>query len=172
MPRSVTLSVRVSDDDAAFLAGFEVPGAHTPSEKLRAILTSARLRQEGTRDFDGCARVMEEMLRPGVQKLRSAQREAGVRSHFLMKLYERVPELVADLVASVPEPDGAPEALRRFEAAVAEQVFAVIEEILDMGLTSRSRTYDPDLIRQKLVPILEVLELLKLASRKKEESDG
>jgi len=171
MPRNVPLSVRVSDDDAAFLAKFEAPGANTPSEKLRAILSAARQRQEGARDFNGYARVVEDMLRPAHQRVRTVQREVGIRSHFVSKLYERMPELLAELVASAPEPGQDAEALRNFESTLADQMFALIEEILDMGLTSRSRTYDPDLIREKLPPLLEILDLLKISQDQQKEKD-
>lgn len=163
MSRSVPLSIRISDDDAAFLAAMDSPNAKTPSEKMRAILAAARRRHEGANDFAGCAEVVEDMLRPGLHRLREAQREASIRSDLVMRLYERMPELMAELVTSAPAPDGGPDALKQFEAAVADQVFAMIEEVLDMGLTSRSRSYNPNLVKEKLPPILEVVDLIRLS---------
>lgn len=161
--RSVPLSVRVSDDDAAFLAAFEAPGATTPSEKLRAILAAARRRHLGARDFTDCAVLIEDMLRPAERRLRDAQRQAGRRSDFVFKLYEHMPEIMAEMIAASPTTDDGIDGLKRFEVALADQVFAVIEEILDLGLTSRSRSYDPDLIKDRLSPVLEIVELLKIA---------
>lgn len=171
MPRSVPLSVRVSDEDAAFLARYEAPDAKTPSEKVRAILTSARRQFEGQNDFAGCAEVMEDMLRPGLHRLREAQREAGMRSDFVMKLYERLPELVAELVVSVPEPEAGREGLERFESSLADPVFAMIEEIVDLGLTNRSRSFDSTLVRERLAPILELLKLIDQSRQDAKGSD-
>ncbi len=169
MQKSVPLSVRISDDDAAFLARFEAPGAKTPSEKLRAILAAARERDEGARDFTGCANMVTQMLRPGLGRLRRAQRAADTRSEFVLRLYERMPELMAELMSAAPEAEQDREALERLENSLADQLFAMIEEILDMGLTSRSRTYNPSLVRQRLTPILEILELINLRERKQGE---
>jgi hypothetical protein len=80
-----------------------------------------------------------------------------------MHLYERAPELIASLVAAAPEDAPDDKALQEFEAEIASQVFGLMEEVLDMGLTSRSRTYDPDLIKNGLAPILEVFDLLKMS---------
>ncbi|MEM8988354.1 MAG: hypothetical protein AAGC95_16685 [Pseudomonadota bacterium] len=163
MPRSVPLSVRVSDDDAAFLAKFEAPEAKTPSEKLRAILAAARRRHEGAKDFPGCVETVEDMLRPSLHRLREANRVSGQRSDFVMKLYDRLPEIVAELMTADIDAEAGQGALRRFEKDLADQVFSLIEEILDLGLTSRSRSYDPDLLKGRLSPILEILELIKLS---------
>ena len=54
MPGKVPLSVRVSQDDAAFLAGLAVTGATSPSDKLRALIRDARLRHEGCSGYAEC----------------------------------------------------------------------------------------------------------------------
>ena len=173
MPKSVPLSVRISDKDAAFLAQLDVPEAKTPSDKLRAILIDARRRHEGVRDFDSCVGMVEDMMRPSANKLRAAQRQNQARSDFLMRLYERLPELVAELTAGVPNPGDTPEedkhALKQFESVVATQVFSMIEEILDLGLTSQSRSFDPDLIRNRLNPVLEITNLIEVARTRAQE---
>lgn len=162
MQKSVPLSVRISDDDAAFLAKFEAPGANTPSEKLRAILSSARQRHEGTQDFAACATMIAEMLRPPANRIRTLQREAGIRSDFVMRIYGWMPDLMAELLSGAPDDEAGRQRLQAFEAALADQIFAMIEELLDMGLTSSNRSYDPRLVRDRITPILEILDLIKL----------
>ncbi len=172
MPASIPLSVRITDDDAAFLAEFEAQGARTPSEKIRAILASARRHHQGARDFARCVEISEDILRPSAHRVRMAQRDAGVRSDFVLRLYERMPELMAELISAAPvngdetEPGQSRQMLEKFEAALADQIFALIEEILDMGLTSKSRSYNPELIKSRLAPIYEILELLKAARQR------
>lgn len=161
MPKSVPLSVRISDDDAAFLARFATPGASTPSEKLRAILETARRRHEGEHDFDNALQFVEDIVRPSAHRLRTAQRRLGLRSDFVGKLYEHLPHMLADLVANAPTADDQSVEFQQFEAALADQFFALMEEVLDLGLTSQPRTYDPQLIRQKSEPIIEIVALLK-----------
>ena len=47
--KSTPLSFRVSDEDAEFLAGLQLPGAVTPSEKLRVLVTRARMEHASQR---------------------------------------------------------------------------------------------------------------------------
>ncbi|MDJ0951239.1 MAG: hypothetical protein QNJ94_20195 [Alphaproteobacteria bacterium] len=167
MPRSVPISVRVSDEDAAFLARYEAPGARTPSDKIRAIIASARRRYEGSKDFTDFSELMREMVRPSERAVREAQRQAGVRSDFVFRLYERLPEMIAELVAGAPDERALPEELRKFEGELADQVFLLFEEVLDLGLTTKSRSYDPNLMKARLEPILEIVELINLSRNRK-----
>lgn len=163
MAKSVSLSVRLDDEEASFLSAYEATGAVTPSEKMRAILHQARRRQEGIRDFAGCAALMEDLLRPSLTRLRKAQRANGVRSDFVMRLHDRLPELLAELVVSTPDEQATERELLDFERKLSDQVFGLIEEVVDMGLTSSRRSYDPELVKLRLKPILELCLLINLA---------
>lgn len=163
MPRSVSLSVRISDDDAAFLARYKAEGATTPSEKLRALLADARRAEVGEQDFAGRVEWCGSQMQPALNRIRNLQKQARQRSDFTVRLYERLPELLATLMTGPANTDDAAEALVDFEADVAEQAFALIEEILDLGLTKNSRTYDPALIKTRLEPVLEILDLIRLS---------
>ncbi|MBN9669671.1 hypothetical protein [Roseibium aggregatum] len=167
MPKSIPISVRLSDDDVAFLASYEVQGARTPSDKLREILRSAREREEGTQDVAACEELLRAMARPAEKGLRQLQRETGIRSDFVMKLYERLPEMLSELVASAPGTGKEAKDLVRFEADLSAELFSLVEEVFDLGLTKPSRTYDPELMDKRLAPILEIARLLeqKLQSR-------
>ncbi|WFE88447.1 hypothetical protein K1718_20090 [Roseibium porphyridii] len=160
MPKSIPISVRLSDDDVAFLASYEVQGARTPSDKLREILKTARERERGAQDVSSCEDLLRQMARPGEKKLRQLQRETGVRSDLVLKLYERLPEMLAELIAAAPGPGGEENELRRFEADLSAELFSLIEEVFDLGLTSPSRTYDPELMDNRLTPILEIAKIL------------
>ena len=172
MPRSVPLSVRISDADAAFLADYQAPDAKTPSEKLRALIAEARRRQAGTEDYNGAAETVRGMIQPARDRLRAAQRDAGgQRSDLIARLYERAPELVASLTIG-PDREALQgggsggdrhAALTAFEADLAAQAFSLIEDMLDLGLTRTSRTYDPFVVRNSLERSLELLELVQIS---------
>ncbi|WP_428643170.1 hypothetical protein [Roseibium sp.] len=160
MPKSIPISVRLSDDDVEFLAKYEVQGARTPSDKLREILRQAREREKGFQDVDACEELLRSMMRPAERGLRQLQREQGIRSDFVIKLYERLPDMFAELIAAAPGPEDEAKELKRFEERLAAELFALIEEIFNLGLTTKSRTYDPDLMDRKLEPLLEIARLL------------
>jgi len=165
MPKSIPISVRLNDDDVEFLASYEVQGARTPSDKLREILRAAREREKGIQDVAACEDLLRSMVRPAERGLRQLQRETGIRSDFVIKLYERLPEMFAELIAAAPGSEGGPEQLKRFEETLSAELFSLIEEIFDLGLTTQSRTYDPDLMDRRLAPILEIARLLEQQRR-------
>ncbi|GAB2185067.1 hypothetical protein [Roseibium sp. LAB1] len=160
MGKSIPISVRLSDEDVEFLANYEVQGARTPSDKMREILRLAREREEGTQDVAACEDLLRSMMRPAERGVRQLQRETGMRSDLVIKLYERLPEIVAQLVAAAPTAETGGDELKQFEAMLSAELFALVEEIFDLGLTTQSRTYDPDLMERRLGPILEIASLL------------
>ncbi|WP_417485949.1 hypothetical protein [Maricaulis sp.] len=166
MSRSVPLSVRISDDDAAFLARFKAEGAKTPSEKLRALLAQARRMEAGGDDFASRVEWCGAQLQPALNRLRNAQKEHRNRSELVARAYQRMPELVATLMVGVRE-EGTVDDLVDFEADLSEQIFALIEELLDLGLTENSRTFDPELMKRRLEPIQEILDLVRLSKQPK-----
>lgn len=161
MPRSVPLSVRISDTDAAFLARYKAEGATTPSEKLRALLAEARQQDEAQMDLDGRIEQLSRQIKPALTRLRTSQREARMRSDLLVRLYDRLPELVALLMTGPGYGTSPANDLREFEEDVAQQTFALIEDVLDLGLTQNDRTYAPEQIRKRLAPIVEITGLMR-----------
>ena len=158
--KSVQMSVRISDADAAFLAQLGIAGATTPSEKLRAVLADARRRHQGTQGYSTCLVLMEEMFAPALRRLRRLEHEAHIHSEVLRQLFSWFPDVAALLMTGVPDQDEDDQALKALEARVADQVFALFEEVLHLGLTTRIQCYDQQLISARLEPVLELVKLI------------
>ena len=170
--KTVPLSVRVTDSDAAFLAGLEIGGATTPSEKLRAILAAERSRVEGEGDPVQAFEVVRDMLRPAQRRTRRAESDLGLSSDFVRKLYDRLPEIAAIAFAG-PGDQVDRDRLVAFEGRLLDQVFALLQEVLELGLVERSRCYDPRAIRSRLDPVVELVGLIRMSrERRKETTDG
>ena len=152
--------------------GTELAGATTPSEKLRAILAAERSRAEGAEDPVQAFEVIRDMLRPAQRRTRRSEAELGQSSDFVRKLYERLPELVAVAFAGPGEKvDHA--RLAAFEARLLDQVFALVQEVLELGLVERNRCYDPQAITVRLGPVQELIALIRMSQeRRKETTDG
>jgi hypothetical protein len=165
--KTTPLSVRVDDVDAAFLATLSIDGARTPSEKLRALLRAERRRQEGVGDPLEAAEMFRDLLQPAKRRLRRLEANADIRSDFLMKLYDRFPEIVGTAFAGVNERSkDISSALSGFESELLDEVFALILEILELGLTKRNRCYDVKGIEKRLAPILEILDLINISKKR------
>jgi hypothetical protein len=164
--KTVQLSVRVSDDDAAFLASLEIEGALTPSEKMRAILRAERQRHGAEASPSELEDTIRSMMRRARLHIRTLEKERNVRSDLIAKLYERVPELAGTLMAGLGRKT--PE---EFEAAVAADLYALIEEALSLALVSQNRVYDARVAIPHLPPVLELAELIRTSQQQREEEN-
>lgn len=165
--KNIPLSLRITEEDAEFLAKYSAPDATTPSEKMRAILAGERRRAEGLKDYAECAAMVSDLLAPSLSQLRRLHGERDLHSIFAYRLYDWLPELIAMMMTEVPEDENAEEGLKRLERDLADHVFELIEEVLRLGLTSKSRTLDPKLIQDRLPSAFELFELIQLKKGKK-----
>ena len=169
--KSVTLSVRITDEDAKFLAGMSIAGAVTPSEKVRAILSRERRRQTGTQEFAKCTAFLEEMLSPALQRLREIRADTDLYSNLASKLYDVAPILLATLVVRAPTLDDPKEDLKDFEHELATQVFDLIEDTIQLALPNRNRGFDADYVEERLSTVLQLSELVKSMKTNTQEGE-
>jgi len=160
--KTVPLSVRVPEEDAAFIASLQIVGAATPSDKLRTIITEARERSEGLETYEGTRKSLGELLGPAILRLRKIERDASQHSEAIFHAAEWAQELLAFVVSSIPKDNGEPkELLLELEEGALERMFSLFDAILRMGITKRSKCYDPEAIWKRMDAIIEIADLSK-----------
>lgn len=153
------ISGRVAEPDYAFLMEYPIQGQVTASEKLRYVLSFFRSYHESLASFEECLAELNRLAEPARKRVKKAEAESGVSSELVDRLYQLLPELMAQLItASVPGKDPAV-SLVQFEARLYQTATALLESLLRMGLTSRSPTYNPQLLRDRLENIRELVDL-------------
>lgn len=157
--KSIPISVRLSEDDAAFLAGLTIPGAHTPSDKLRSIISETRRRMDGVEDFSDCAELLRDMIAPTTRRIREANKQLHLRSELLDRLADWLPETMAYLMTTLPEGSTDKKSLHQLEAGVADRAVALLENILRLGVTQQAPCYDEALLANRLTSILELAHI-------------
>ena len=159
--KSIPISVRVSDDDAAFLAELDVPGAATPSEKLRALITRARNEAEEGRSYEASLTRIRDLLEPTSQLLRQRELSSRQRSELIADTLYWLPDLVAYLMAG-PEPAARKggDALLAFEAGLADRIFRFIEAVLRLAVTEKAPCYDPAVVSNGVRGALELTQVI------------
>lgn len=160
--KNIPLSVRVSEEDADFLATFEVDGATTPSEKLRALIASAKARKAEGRSYEANLALVRELLESVSQSLRARELATRQRSELIADTLYWLPDLVAFLMTG---PGGKPSKhdardMIEFEAGVAQRIFHFIEAVLRLGVTARAPCYRPGVISEGLAGTLELAQLI------------
>ncbi len=167
--KSVSLSVRLTADDAAFLAGYDPPGATTLSEKVRTFIAEARQRRAGSESYVDSLSYTEGLMAPAMRRLREIEAAHDMHSELLLALGHWLPDATATLISSVPasEGEGGAEELRKLEAKLADRIFALIEQVLRLGVTGESPCYDPAVVVRRASTVVELSEIIRDSCNKK-----
>ncbi|MGX6647117.1 hypothetical protein ACWCOP_04135 [Maricaulaceae bacterium MS644] len=164
--KTVSLSVRVSDEDAEFLARLKIGDATTPSEKMRALLASERRLRAGPRDTSEASEMLDDLMRPARRRWRQNEEAASLHSEVLQRVYDRLPALAA-LALAGPEAAGeagdAEAALSDFEGRVLDQTFALVEDLLQIALLREPRALNRASLKNRISTVIELAELAKMA---------
>ena len=159
--KTVPLSVRVSADDALFLSNLQIDGAVTPSEKLRALLHEAQRRQAGFSEPAEGGLLLREMATGARRRLRRLEANVGKRSDLMLKLYERVPDIMAKLIAGPNGEEDNGEQLAAFEQELTDLLAVLLKDFITVGLSSPARVYDEPKYRAELEPVIQLVELVR-----------
>jgi len=169
--KTTPLSVRVAEEDSDFLAGLDIPGATTPSDKIRALIRDARMRHAGEQSYAEGLAFQEEQLAPLARKLRGSERDLNMHSELLVHFMNWLPETTAYLHAHLGEEnmgDEATDALLALERGISERLVSLMEACLRLAVTPVEPCYDTSCVRSKSAPILELSSLIKSSIIQKE----
>ena len=160
--KSVPFSVRLPAEDADFIASLEVSGAVTPSDKIRQIISDARLRKQTGQDFNDVLKAMQEDLRPSVDNLRNLEREAGVDSELMHYVADWLCETLAEFMCSPENTND----LVRYEARLAQRAVKLTEYILRLAITEDAPCFDPGLMTSTTKRIVELAHVIDARNQK------
>ena len=94
------VGVRLTAEEAEFLAELKIENAATPSDKLRAIIDDAMRRKLGTEDYEASLKLILDMLAPTTRIIRSSENTHHMHSELVSRMSDWVPECMAYLIAS------------------------------------------------------------------------
>ena len=160
--KPITMSVRLSPEDAAFLAGFNAPDATTPSDKLRAIIREARQSRSHGQEYPERLAFLEDLLASSIRGLRETEAKTGRHSELVLQTAHWLPDLMAYLMSNVPvaETNDVEIGLKNLEAGIADRVFAFMEQVFRLGVTGKSPTYDPEVIARHVTTVVKLCRFM------------
>lgn len=129
MPKGVTISARISQEDAEFISQLSIDGAVTPSDKVRAIIADAKRHALGKNDYLSTVQQLKDLVAPNIRHIREAEYEHDMHSELIAELYETLPDLLAFLVAGTNK-DMDSDSLTGLEKKSAVRLFSLIEKLL------------------------------------------
>lgn len=169
MSKSVTISARVSEEDAEFISQLKIDGAITPSDKVRAIIADTRRQTESRQDYPGCMAIMQSFVGPAGSRLRELEAEHRIHSELITRTLDWLPDAMAFAVTSGTVERNATSQLEALESGLADRIFRLMESVLQMGVTPRCSCYDSGAIRARVEPILDLVRVINTTRQLEEE---
>lgn len=158
------LSVRLSEDDSAFLAQLELEGAVTSSDKVRGLIRQARQRTERPDSFAGALAASHEALGPALRSVREAEQASERRSGVVIGLLTAVEEFLALSLSTPAEMAAADEAaMSRHEARLVDCAARMTEQMLRWAVTPSAPAYDPGVVARRLAALNDLMTLITSA---------
>jgi len=163
--KTTPISFRLTEEDAEFLAGIELPGAITPSEKLRVLVTRARMEHASSRSYESSQNRVVDLLEPTLLLIRKYELENNKHSALIFEILNWLPDLMAYLMTgplNKKEPD---DDMKLFESALTDRMTRIIENLLRLGITKNAPCYNPEMLGEKLEGVLELSKSIEQAKK-------
>lgn len=167
--KQVTISARISHEDAEFLSRTEIDGAKTPSDKLRAVIAEARLHRSRSLDYAGCFQMIQEIMQPVIQQIRQKEVENNVHSEVISRIAEWMPDALAYLISFFHQTQTTDDIsnMLQLEQGLVERITRLMESFLQLAVTRNCPCYQPDAIQKRIMPILDLCDII--SSRQQSE---
>ncbi|MDO4426860.1 MAG: hypothetical protein Q4B88_01910 [Moraxella sp.] len=143
----IPLSVRISQEDADFIAQSQLEGATTPSEKVRELLKQARLAHNQSHDYQSALSLAEQNLATARHEILTYEKELGVHSHIVARVFEALPDLMATMVADFPRTCDK-SALVDFEKQLMWRIIRLMDSVLQLAITGKGAGYDDTVLNE------------------------
>ncbi len=160
MAKTVPISVRVSNEDAEFIANLQIDGAVTPSDKVRSIIREAKKQKERIINYEGCLKIALETLKGLTQKVKASEMKQKQHSELVNVFNDWIVESFAYVVSAKYKIYEGKIELKQLEEGISERVFRLFEVVARMGVTSKASCYDKEIITKGFVPILELTQII------------
>lgn len=166
--KKVQIGARISQEDAEFISQLKIEGAHTPSDKLRAIIENARRKSEFSCDFTGSYRMIKAELTPSIEIVKKTEHEQGIHSAVLARIIEWMPDFYAFCLSTLDPDDTKSDDLREFEKEATTKLFRLFESLLHLELSKQQTSYTPHIVREHFESIIELIQIVKNTPKTRE----
>lgn len=161
--KAVSLSTRISQEDAEFLSALKIEDANTPSEKLRVIIAETRKRHEGEQDYRSSLLMYQDLLNRVVTVSRELEMENQIHSELISRLTEWLPDMMAfaTTMGSELQHSRNVDTLKKFEDGVTDRSFRLFQSILQMGITDTCPCYQTDAVSKRMSEIVKLVNVIQ-----------
>lgn len=161
--KSIPMSVRVSKEDAQFITSLNIPGASSPSDRLRSIIRQARENHEKKHDYESTSEKIRSLMEPGLARVRTAEQDLDMHSQLFTHVCDWIPDtlaLLVDLTQNETEQPLEASELVKLEKQITDRVFRLVEQIFRLGITEHCPCYEPSIISHRIQPSLDLAKVI------------
>jgi hypothetical protein len=155
-----TVSARLPSEDLQWLSALELPGAVTPSDKLRALIAQMRKQHEGALDYSACLAWLRDLLAPFVIELRGVEHRERTHSAAVSAIIAWAPQIMAKMLSARDFGEDGVSQAREVEDALVQSCVHLLMALLRLGVTPAGECYTPDVIEKHLPRIIELVQLI------------
>lgn len=160
-----TISARIPSEDLEWLATYEMQGATTPSDKLRALVTQIRRQHQGSMDYGASLAWMRDLVSPFVTAVGAFEHRQSRHSEVLRLVNDWVPQVMAILVAEGTLARDPQRKLVEIEEKLVARVFQLVTAVLRLGVTAQADCYDPKVLEKHLPQLIELAGVVNASRR-------
>ncbi len=158
--KTVPISGRIGERDYEYLMSHGEAGQVTASEKLRHVCSFYRLYHERTEDRSECIAEIHRLIQNGMSAVRDAERGEGMYSDLLHRLADSLPDMVGVLAnPELGERGHRRESLIRLEQELFNRLLLLLEQLLRLGVTRETPTYNRQLTKGRFETVRELISL-------------
>lgn len=155
-----TVSVRVPEDDLAWITALRIDGSSSPSDKIRAIIANARRQREGASDFVAAAATVHDSIRPFMDAIKAVEHKFRMHSEAVLVMGEVLPELIAAMICSPPSGKDPRGAAVQIEADLVRRAMRLLTAMLRLSVTPMSPTYDPSVFDPYIPEVIAIANII------------
>lgn len=155
----IPISVRISQEDADFIANLNLEGANTPSDKIRELLKEARLAHTSSLDYQSALVKCENFIQTAKHDVLIREKQLGIHSPILARAFELVPDLMATLATKLPEETDIT-TLKQYERELMWRLVRLMDGILQLAITGKAAAYD-DNVLDELANTLTLAQIIQ-----------
>jgi hypothetical protein len=168
-----TLSARMPSEDVAWLASLDVPGATTPSDKLRALVTEFREVLTTGGDFAGQLGWLKTRVSPALAAVAAFEHAENKHSEPIRLIAEWALQVTATLMAARSLQSSSAIQILDLERKLEDKSLEHAAALVRLTITPAAPCFDARSLDEKVIPLLQLCRIVdstrKLTS---EKSDG
>jgi hypothetical protein len=165
-----TVSARISGEDLEWLATFDIQGATTPSDKIRALVGQIRRQHQGSMDYAASLQWMRDLVAPFVTAVGAFEHRQSKHSDVLRLVSDWVPQVMAMLVAEGALGRDPQRKALEIEEKLVTKLFQLLMAVLRLGVTPAADCYDPKVLERHLPQLIELTGVI--AASRRTSTDG